>query len=337
MLVTVNEQSYQINNICIDAIEVIIGGILSPLVFVIYVSDLSRWLKHSVVGTYADDTQSSVSGNLISEIKRKLEEDGNQVLKFMASNRLIANPKKTALIVLNHKLEIGNELSITIGKESITQVKCAKLLGITFEANLKWSEHIYGTGGLISCLNQRLFFIRRLKNTIGQKALLKISDGLFSSKIRYGLQLLGCVRWRDSDPSNKDLEAIQKCQNKLLRVLNGTRISDKVSTISMLVKFKTLSVNQMNAQVKLNEMWKTIHIEKYPIKTVQITTNAVNMNTRARSAGLLFMPKVTCLSERTFINDAIHIWNQVPNEIKECTTLHSAKKAIKSFVATLPI
>ena len=27
-----------------------------------YVSDLGQWLKHSVAGTYADDTQTSVSG-----------------------------------------------------------------------------------------------------------------------------------------------------------------------------------------------------------------------------------------------------------------------------------
>ena len=138
---------------------------------------------------------------------------------------------------------------------------------MTFESSLKWSEHIYGTGGLISSLNQRLFFIRRLKNTIGQTALLKISHGLFLSKLRYGLQLLGCVRWSDSDPSNKELEDIQKCQNKLLRALNGSRISDQISNKSMLVKFKILSVNQMNAQIKLSEMWKSINIENYPLKT----------------------------------------------------------------------
>ena len=55
----------------------------------------------------------------------------------------------------------------------------------------------------------------------------------------------------------------------------------------MLVKFKMLSVNQINAQIKLNEMWKTIHIEKYPIKTLQLVANADVMNTSARTAGLL--------------------------------------------------
>ena len=47
------------------------GGILSPLVFVIYVSDLSQWLKTSVAGTYADDTQTSASGFVLEIIKKK--------------------------------------------------------------------------------------------------------------------------------------------------------------------------------------------------------------------------------------------------------------------------
>ena len=64
------------------------GGILSPLIFVIYVSDLSQWLKHSVAGTFADDTQSSVSGFDLQTVNSKLEEDALLILKFVASNGL---------------------------------------------------------------------------------------------------------------------------------------------------------------------------------------------------------------------------------------------------------
>ena len=36
------------------------GGILSPLLYIIYVADLDLWLKHSIIITYADDTISSI-------------------------------------------------------------------------------------------------------------------------------------------------------------------------------------------------------------------------------------------------------------------------------------
>ena len=55
-------------------------------IFVIYVSDLNLWLKHSIVGTYADDTQSSVSDKLLQTVRTKLEQDALQVLKFIAAD-----------------------------------------------------------------------------------------------------------------------------------------------------------------------------------------------------------------------------------------------------------
>ena len=53
---------------------------------------------------------------------------------------------------------------------------------------------------------------------------------------------------------------------------------------SMLVKFKMLSFNQLNAQIKLNEMWKSIHIKNYPVKTQTLENQLDVMNTRARTA-----------------------------------------------------
>ena len=59
-----------------------------------------KWLKHSVAGTYADDMQSSVSGRSLNDVKEKMEDDAIQVLTFMASNGLFANPKKTVKTAL---------------------------------------------------------------------------------------------------------------------------------------------------------------------------------------------------------------------------------------------
>ena len=55
------------------------------------------------------------------------------------------------------------------------------------------------------------------------------------------------------------MSQLQKSQNKLLRFLNNSRISDKISTKSMLEKHNMLAVNQINAQIKLTEMWKALN------------------------------------------------------------------------------
>ena len=57
-------------------------------------ADLELWLKHSIAITYADDTSSTISAKLIAKLIKLLEEDGQNILEFMASNGLVANPKK---------------------------------------------------------------------------------------------------------------------------------------------------------------------------------------------------------------------------------------------------
>ena len=53
-----------------------------------------------------------------------------------------------------------------------------------------------------------------------------------------------------------------------IRVLNGTKIKDKVSIGTMLKKFNLLSVNQLAAKIKLIEVWKTINRLNYPLGLV---------------------------------------------------------------------
>jgi hypothetical protein len=83
---------------------------------------------------------------------------------------------------------------------------------------------------------------------------MKIVNGLFTAKLRYGLQLYGKVRRNHEDPMNADLAAIQKVQNKLMRIVNKCKISDKISTKILLAIVNMLSINQLNAQIKLTEI-----------------------------------------------------------------------------------
>ena len=118
---------------------------------------------------------------------------------------------------------------------------------------------------MISALNSRLYLLRRLKRQLNQENLKKVAKSIYTSKIRYGLQLIGKVRTEVHESSQSDLNALQKTQNRLIRLLSGTKLSDKISTGSLLKNLKMLSVNQLNAQIKLTEIWKAVNNENHPI------------------------------------------------------------------------
>ena len=185
-------------------------------------------------------------------------------------------------------------------------------------------------------LNRRLFTIRRLQNHLSNASLLKLVDGIFTSKIRYGLQLFGKVRMNQNDPTNKDFDNIQKVQSKLARLLTRTKLSDKVCTASLLTKTNMMSVNQINGQIKIQEIWKSLNVPNYPIQINKQSPNANGPATRADTKGRLIETGNSCLSSRTCINDAVKIWNQLPSSITECKSFYQIKKQAKIFAKTLP-
>ena len=64
------------------------------------------------------------------------------VLKFMASNGLVANAKKTTFIILNDKSKPTIPQSINVGTDKVQQENHAKLLGVTIDDDQKWSSQI---------------------------------------------------------------------------------------------------------------------------------------------------------------------------------------------------
>ena len=219
------------------------GSILSPIIFTIYCADLGEWVKH-----YADDTSTSHGGEDLDTVIEKLEEDASSTLEFMASNGLVANPSKTEFMILNNKNN-GVPRKIRVGNSEVEEVKSAKLLGMTMDNDQKWTNHFWGKKGLLNALNQRLFAIRRIANHIPKEKLHQVAHSLWMSKMRYGIQLTHKVRLTEEDKHSKDIKATQVAQNKMLRLLDGSRLKDRRSVKDMLEKFDMLSINQTEMKI----------------------------------------------------------------------------------------
>ena len=169
------------------------------------------------------------------------------------------------------------------------------------------------------------------------KSVLKLVDGLFTSKLRYGIQLLGKVRTTSEDPECAAFKSLQLVQNNLLRSLNGSKIKDMVSIESMLDKFRMLSANQLNASVKLLEVWKAINIDDYPLTLNRQEIKTDGVTTRADSTGKPIKMGKSAVTQRSSVSDGIHIWNNSPKNVTESKSISQAKKEIRAFAKLLPV
>ena len=98
---------------------------------------------------------------------------------------------------------------------------------------------------------------------IPKNKILCVVHSLWISKLRYGLQLCTITRLTTEDSTPAFMKDLQLTQNRLLRATNGSKASEKVSIKTMLEKFNLLSVNQLSAQIKLKEVWKSMNCDDY--------------------------------------------------------------------------
>ena len=130
---------------------------------------------------------------------------------------------------------------------------------------------------------------------------------------------------------------VQRSQNKMLRILDGTLVLDRNSTKTLFDNQNMLTVNQIAAQIKLTEMWKASNDPQYPIKmkTRERQENAIE--TRSVTRGDLTEVGRSTRAKKSFICDAAKVWNKAPEKIRTSKTLTTAKKAIREHCKSLPI
>ena len=72
---------------------------MSPTIFLILVADIEQWAEGAKLCGYADDTSCTVVETNLDDLKKKCEENVNNLLTFMAVNKLAANDDKTHILV----------------------------------------------------------------------------------------------------------------------------------------------------------------------------------------------------------------------------------------------
>ena len=289
------------------------GSILSPLFFLIEINDLKNCTKLEVIN-YADDTllYQSIPQHINAE--NWINEEFNKVTHWMYKNHLKPNYNKTNYLTFTNKPEYnnlnlyGNKINKT---NKIQKVDSCNYLGMIIDNKLNWKLQIDKIKKKIS---KTVGILYRIRYYLNKTSLKLIYNSLILSYVRYGILNYGRA-------SKVALQPISILMNRGLRCINFIgRRTKRISQIYFDEKILTL---QDTFQLELGKFCYKFKKDLLPNSFNQIFTNIPQIhsyNTR-NSNNRFFRPKHTGRGYKTLQNLGSKLWNKIPLEIKNSSTI----------------
>ncbi len=280
------------------------GSILGPLLFSIYINDLTKASDIFNFILYADDTTLYFNlddfppGQAELSICHELE----KINAWLKLNRLSLNAEKTKLMIFHTRQRIVDPIQISINNVPIEIVNSFNFLGIHFDNNLSWKSH---TKMLTNKLSKIVGILNRLKGTFPQHTLLTIYNSLFLSHVNYGMLLWGTK-----------LEKITLMQKKAIRIISQANYTEHteplMKTLGLLKICDIFNLKLLKFVYNLSYELLPSYFNIYLEYLQNGRDTSYNLRTKVRP--LHKMPKIAhAFAESSLLYQMIHLLNDIHN------------------------
>ena len=129
------------------------GSILGPLLFLLYINDLTTVSTTSLSVLFADDTNIFMSGKNLPSMAMALNEQLTAIYEWLCCTKLSQNVLKTHYMIFTQRNKKVNDICSYINNVSIERVYVTKFLGVQIDSQLNWKNHIeYTCKKLCKCI-----------------------------------------------------------------------------------------------------------------------------------------------------------------------------------------
>jgi hypothetical protein len=188
------------------------GGLVSPVLFSLYVNDMPAPSRHVELALYADDTALIATSRSPLLLVSYLETYLNRLELWLRDWRIAINvSKSTAVLFAKTTRCIQRPRPVQLFGEPIQWVDTARYLGVTLDTRLTWSAHVNQVGRKAA---QRLGVLGPLLN---RRSGLSIKNGvlLYKQLIR-PIMDYACPIWRSA--AHTHVRKLQVLQSKCLPI-----------------------------------------------------------------------------------------------------------------------
>lgn len=305
------------------------GSVLAPILFIIYINDIKTCLRNCKISLFADDALVSISDKNVDCAVLKIQEDLNNLYKWLCSRKLKLNIDKTKYMIFhkNHNVVNHNTLShssLKIKTNAIERVDQMKYLGVIIDEKLSFGEHM---NHLEKKIAQKIGFMYRTCKHISQHHKILVYRSIIEPHFIYCPTILLLT-------NDTLINKLQIQQNKAMRLI--LKCSYRTSKSIMLPMLNWLSIKQLICYYTL----KFIHyitqgmLPNYLSDRMRYNHEIHSYGTR--SSRNLRLPKVrTEFAKKTLEYVGYKMYNELPTEIKDCENIVKFKEKLFLYCKNL--
>ena len=161
------------------------GSILGPLLFLIYINDLSDDLTTNVK-PFADDTSLFSIVYNMNTSTTNLNNDLNKIKNCAIQWEMNFNPdpsKQAQEVIFSRKLQKANHNQVYFNHNSLKQVPSQKHLGMYLDTKLNFQEHL---NNVLSKVNKTIGLLRKLQAFLPRQSLVTVYKAFIRPHLDYG-------------------------------------------------------------------------------------------------------------------------------------------------------
>ena len=228
------------------------GSILGPMLFNLYINDLSTVISNKIL-LYADDSVIYASANDLPDLFETLQEDLSRVYTWCKYHRLTMNINKTkSMCFLSQLIQDFEHLQFQVENQTIEPVPVYKYLGIQLDCKLTFNCQYNETYKLAS---YKLSLLRRVRCYITEVTALTIVKSMLLPYLDMGNLYFSLL-------SQKDLGKLDVILNSALRSVYQIKIPRNAHNLDIYNRANLFSLTFRRKYFMLNLIHRLVQTEE---------------------------------------------------------------------------
>ena len=295
------------------------GSVLGPLLFLIYINDLSVCTTKLKSILFADDTTLYTSNKNVNNLCADMSAELVLVKEWLLSNRLTLNVKKTFYMIFSLR-KVPEDTRVTIGSQVLDRQHNGKFLGVILDDKLTFREHTDLVSKKVSKLCG-LFF--KLKQSFPIHILIKLYYSLIYPYLTYCLLAWGSA-------SHSQLHPILLLQKRVVRILTNSEYL--AHTKPLFKELQILDIHKLHDFHTLLHMHRCLVQEKYPELKARVQSLQISHGHNTRTSLLRLPLCKNYVSRKMLLFRCIKSWNVLPAPIKGQYSFSLFKSRCKAYL-----